>query len=227
MARRYCPFRPALEIGSPALCNKQRPRRSVRRPGWLRHTVLPVGGFKKCYEPIRRPRPDSAPLEKSRGFQFLSALEPSLEAPQKIDAPLEPFFLQLENRPVVNFHKGTEVNQAPLKVGVVFSGGPAAGGHNVLVGLWEGLQMLNPQSELLGFLGGPDGILKNKTKKLNEELINSVRNQGGFYLLGTGRTKIETKEQMAVSLQVVRENHLDGLVIVGRRRLKYQCRAFS
>ncbi|MFZ4100257.1 MAG: diphosphate--fructose-6-phosphate 1-phosphotransferase [Chlamydiia bacterium] len=103
----------------------------------------------------------------------------------------------------------------PLRVGVVLSGGPAAGGHNVLWGLRQGLIDLNPKSQLIGFLGGPSGILENRTKPLTEEVLAPYRNQGGFDLLGSGRTKIESPEQLAQALEVCKQLELDGLVVVG------------
>lgn len=108
-----------------------------------------------------------------------------------------------------------DLTHSPLKVGVVFSGGPAAGGNNVLAGLFYGLKTLNNQSELLGFLNGPSGIVANKFNLLDENLIKSHFNHGGFDLIGTGRTKIETDEQFAAAAETVRTNKLDGLVIIG------------
>ncbi len=103
----------------------------------------------------------------------------------------------------------------PLRVGVVFSGGPAAGGHNVIAGLWDALRTLHPHSELVGFLNGPQGIVKNQAIYLTQDLIDSCRNQGGFDLIGSGRTKIETSEHLALALAAVSEWKLDGLVIIG------------
>ncbi|HEY2809877.1 MAG TPA: diphosphate--fructose-6-phosphate 1-phosphotransferase [Rhabdochlamydiaceae bacterium] len=104
---------------------------------------------------------------------------------------------------------------SPLKVGVVFSGGQAAGGHNVISGLWDALQKLHSHSRLFGFLSGPSGICSGKYKELTKEIIQSYRNQGGFDLIGSGRSKIETQEQLSASLDVVRSLQLDGLVIIG------------
>jgi len=101
----------------------------------------------------------------------------------------------------------------PLKIGVVFSGGQAAGGHNVIAGLYDRLQNRNPASELIGFLGGPSGIIEGKSKPLTKELVDEFRNVGGFHLIGSGRTKIETEEQLASSLSHIRG--LDGLVVIG------------
>lgn len=154
-------------------------------------------------------------LERAKILASLPSLVPVVGSPEKTEKDIESFFPHLKNKPLVQFKKGPLGENAPLRVGVVFSGGPAAGGHNVIVGLWEGLQQLNSSNVLIGFLGGPEGILKNKSLEITEALVASVRNQGGFYLLGTGRTKIESDEQMQTCLEVVRENRLDGLVIVG------------
>ncbi|HRY29480.1 MAG TPA: diphosphate--fructose-6-phosphate 1-phosphotransferase, partial [Elusimicrobiota bacterium] len=66
--------------------------------------------------------------------------------------------------PVVSFVKGKNpaLRQKSVKVGVVLSGGQAPGGHNVLAGLLDGLKKANPKNKLIGFLGGPSGILNNQ-----------------------------------------------------------------
>src|SRR3989344_3787386 len=93
--------------------------------------------------------------------------------------------------------KGKGKALRPLKVGAVFSGGPAAGGHNVIAALFDSLKGMHASSKLIGFLDGPSGILENRTKELDEKLVNGVRNLGGFDLIGSGRTKIETAEEPA------------------------------
>jgi pyrophosphate--fructose-6-phosphate 1-phosphotransferase len=111
--------------------------------------------------------------------------------------------------------QGREMESPPLRIGVVFSGGPASGGANVVWGIFEALQELNPQSTLIGFHGGPSGILDKKYRELTRGEIDEKRNVGGFDLLGTGRTKIEGEEQFAKSLKVVEELGLNGLVFIG------------
>ena len=103
----------------------------------------------------------------------------------------------------------------PLKVGVVLSGGQAAGGHNVIAGLFDALKELNAESTLIGFLQGPSGIVNNTYIEITEDRLASYRNQGGFDIIGSGRTKIETKEQFEKTLQTVKAHDLDGLVIIG------------
>jgi pyrophosphate--fructose-6-phosphate 1-phosphotransferase len=106
-------------------------------------------------------------------------------------------------------------NNEPLRVGVLFSGGPASGGSNVVAGLFDALKKRNDNSVLIGFLGGPSGILNERYKILTKTEVDSVRNLGGFNLLGTGRTKISEEPQFQTSLAVFQKLDLDGLVIIG------------
>lgn len=103
----------------------------------------------------------------------------------------------------------------PMKIGVVFSGGQAPGGHNVICGIFDALKQLHPQSQLLGFLNGPSGIIEKNYRPLTAEDIAPYRNQGGFDLIGSGRTKIDTTEQLQCSLNTAKELDLDGIVIIG------------
>jgi pyrophosphate--fructose-6-phosphate 1-phosphotransferase len=117
--------------------------------------------------------------------------------------------------PIVHFSRESDHVHIPLKVGVVLSGGPAAGGHNVIAGLYDALKTLNSESSLYGFLDGPKGIIENKSIQITQELLTNYRNTGGFDLIGSGRTKIETEEQFNASEKTVRSLNLDGLVVIG------------
>lgn len=116
-------------------------------------------------------------------------------------------------RPLPVFER-IERGQA-LRVGILFSGGPAAGGNNVVAGVFDALMQIDPKSELIGFLGGPSGILEEKFRTLTKEEIDQNRNLGGFDLLGTGRTKIETEEQFEKAKEVIVKLQLDGVIIIG------------
>ncbi|KAM3129287.1 hypothetical protein pb186bvf_018574 [Paramecium bursaria] len=113
----------------------------------------------------------------------------------------------------------TQVNEntirAPLRIGCVLSGGQAAGGHNVIVGLYDQIKRRHPNSQLFGFLKGPEGIYKGKYEELKEEKIQYFRNRGGFDMIQSGRHKIETEEQFNKSLQYCESLKLDGLVVIG------------
>ena len=101
------------------------------------------------------------------------------------------------------------------RIGIVFSGGPAPGGHNVIAGLYDACVNANPESRLYGFLMGPDGIVENEAIEITKKLVDKFRNLGGFTMIKTGRAKIDTEEKMMMSRETCRNLALDALVIVG------------
>ncbi|MGD9209778.1 MAG: 6-phosphofructokinase [Desulfobacteraceae bacterium] len=105
--------------------------------------------------------------------------------------------------------------QKKRKIGIVFSGGPAPGGHNVIAGLYDSAKKANAENQIFGFLVGPDGIIEGEAIELTNQLVNDYRNLGGFTMIKTGRTKIDTSEKMALSRQTILDMGLDALVVVG------------
>ncbi len=103
----------------------------------------------------------------------------------------------------------------PINVGVILSGGQAPGGHNVICGLFDGIKKIHRDSRLYGFLMGPGGLVDHKYKELTADLVNEYRNTGGFDMIGSGRTKLETKEQFDKGLEILRELNISALVIIG------------
>jgi pyrophosphate--fructose-6-phosphate 1-phosphotransferase len=101
------------------------------------------------------------------------------------------------------------------RIGIVFSGGPAPGGHNVIAGLFDAAKKANPDSEIYGFLIGPDGIIEGEYIVLDDDLINKYRNLGGFTMIKTGRTKIDTPKKMSLSRETLVGLGLDAIVVVG------------
>ncbi len=133
----------------------------------------------------------------------------------KISPDCKDVFKHLSDQPFLSplIKEGEE--RRPLRVGAVFSGGQAAGGHNVLSGLYDALKQFHSESRLFGFLNGPGGLIKGEYEEITEERINRYRNLGGFDMIGSGRTKIETSDQFQKSEKVIRDADLDGLVIIG------------
>jgi len=128
---------------------------------------------------------------------------------------LKPLFPKTFHQKAYSLEKGSSTEKKSLKIGVVFSGGQAAGGHNVIAGLFDAVKLFHSNSQIIGFLDGPGGIIQNQWVELSEKKIAPYRNQGGFDLIGSGRTKIETADQLASSLKTVQEHGLGGLVIIG------------
>ena len=109
-------------------------------------------------------------------------------------------------------------NNAPAKkqvVGVILSGGQAPGGHNVICGLYDALKATDPENVLYGFKGGPSGLIDDDYIIFDDEYINKFRNTGGFDIIGSGRTKLETQEQFAIVAENCAKHGINALVIIG------------
>ena len=128
---------------------------------------------------------------------------------------LKELFKRTYGKPLARFVRGKSENSKKLKVGVILSGGQAPGGHNVIAGLYDGIKLGNNASELYGLLGGPSGLIENKTLLFTDEFIDQYRNTGGFDIIGSGRTKIETPEQFAASLETAKKLGLNAVVVIG------------
>ncbi len=129
---------------------------------------------------------------------------------------IQALFPNTYGKPEITFEKGQNTSAAKKQVvGVILSGGQAPGGHNVISGLYDALKATNPENVLLGFKGGPDGLLKNDYVEFDDKFINAYRNTGGFDIIGSGRTKLETVEQFQTVANYAKENGLTAIVIIG------------
>ena len=116
----------------------------------------------------------------------------------------------------ITFEKGTNTSAPKVqKVGVILSGGQAPGGHNVVCGLYDALKATNPENVLYGFKQGPSGLLEDDYIILEDEYVDMYRNTGGFDIIGSGRTKLETEEQFAVAAEVCKKHGITAIVIIG------------
>ncbi len=116
----------------------------------------------------------------------------------------------------ITFQKGENTSEAKKQVvGVILSGGQAPGGHNVICGLYDALKATNKENVLYGFKNGPIGLIEDDYLIFDDEYINAYRNTGGFDIIGSGRTKLETKEQFAVVAEVCKKHGITAIVIIG------------
>ena len=116
----------------------------------------------------------------------------------------------------ITFAKGeSKASDKKLTVGVILSGGQAPGGHNVISGLYDALKALNPENTLIGFKNGPSGLIEDDFVVFDDDFINEYRNTGGFDIIGSGRTKLETEEQFKVADEVAKKHDMDAIVIIG------------
>ena len=116
----------------------------------------------------------------------------------------------------ITFQKGANTSEAKKQVvGVILSGGQAPGGHNVICGLYDALKATNKENVLYGFKNGPIGLIEDDYLIFDDEYIDEYRNTGGFDIIGSGRTKLETNEQFAIVADVCKKHGITAIVIIG------------
>lgn len=124
-------------------------------------------------------------------------------------------FPQTYGAPIVRLGEGDPPEAKPLTVGVILSGGQAPGGHNVVSGLFDAIKAIHRDGRLIGFRGGPGGLVTGDSFAIEADLIDRYRNTGGFDMIGSGRTKIETREQFAQARRTALEHGLAAIVVIG------------
>ncbi len=172
---------------------------------------------------------DLSPLQKARyaytpklpgmlrhGISEICVQEGSATQSVADQAKIKELFPNTYGKNEITFQKGK--NTAPAKkqvVGVILSGGQAPGGHNVVCGLYDALKATNSENVLLGFKNGPSGLIEDDYLTFDDAYIDQFRNTGGFDIIGSGRTKLETEEQFAVAAQVCEKHGITAIVIIG------------
>lgn len=64
-------------------------------------------------------------------------------------------------------------------------------------------------------MDGPQGLYKGQYSIIDDEIMDSYRNSGGFDMIGSGRHKIEKPEHFQQSLLNCQALNLHGLVVIG------------
>ena len=156
------------------------------------------------------------PSSLSEGINGLEMVEGSATQSVRDQEQIKELFRNTYGKPVVTFkHTSSSSASEVRNVGVILSGGQAPGGHNVIAGLYDALKQANSANKLYGFLGGPSGIIEGKYVEFDDKFMDAYRNTGGFDIIGSGRTKLETEEQFEKSLAVCRKLNISAVVIIG------------
>ena len=78
----------------------------------------------------------------------------------------------------ITFQKGANTSTSKKQVvGVILSGGQAPGGHNVISGLYDALKATNRENVLLGFKGGPSGLVDDDCVEFDDAFIDGPAEQ--------------------------------------------------
>ena len=156
------------------------------------------------------------PSSLANGINHLVSKEGSATESVANQEEIKALFKNTYGKPTVTFETSSESSPSEIRnVGVILSGGQAPGGHNVIAGLYDALKQANSANKLYGFLGGPSGIIEGKYVEFTDSFIDEYRNTGGFDIIGSGRTKLETEEQFKSSLEVCKKLNLSAVVIIG------------
>lgn len=156
------------------------------------------------------------PASLQKGINSLELVEGEATKAVKDEEQIKELFKNTYGRPAITFKSTDNKNtSSPRHVGVILSGGQAPGGHNVIAGLYDALKSANPENKLYGFLGGPAGIIDGKYVEFTDSFIDDYRNTGGFDIIGSGRTKLETQEQFEKSLETCKKLSISAVVIIG------------
>ena len=172
---------------------------------------------------------DLSPLQKARyqyapklpkmlrnGISEISVLEGEETTSVADQEKIKDLFPNTYGKKEITFQKGQNTSVAKKQVvGVILSGGQAPGGHNVVCGLYDALKATNPDNVLYGFKKGPSGLLEDDYLIFDDAYIDQYRNTGGFDIIGSGRTKLETEEQFAVAADVCKKHGITAIVIIG------------
>lgn len=160
--------------------------------------------------------------------EYVPKLPKALQGPVKIKVgkatesvadqeEIKKLFPETYGMPIVEFEREENPQRVeePFNVGIILSGGQAPGGHNVVSGIFDGIKSLNKESRLYGFLMGPSGFINHQYMELTAGYIKEYRNTGGFDIIGSGRTKLETPDQFEAGLKILKELDIKALVIIG------------
>lgn len=172
-------------------------------------TLSPLQQERLKYQP-------KLPESLKAGINKLICVEKEKTEAVKDKEQIKELFAKTYGQAIVEFAVGNEEKVSGVKnVGVILSGGQAPGGHNVIAGLYDALKQANKENKLYGFLGGPSGIIDGKYVEFDDKFIDDYRNTGGFDIIGSGRTKLETEEQFKKSLEVCKKLNISAVVIIG------------
>ncbi len=167
-------------------------------------------------EKARREYNPKLPASLKEGIRNLNIQKGALTTAEADAEDIKAIFPNIYGEPVITFNTGkADIEHKTINVGVILSGGQAPGGHNVIAGLFDALKEADSNNILYGFLGGPSGIMEGKYIEITSEYIDEYRNTGGFDIIGSGRTKLETEEHFNKTWETCKKLNISAVIVIG------------
>lgn len=167
-------------------------------------------------EKVRSEYKPKLPKSLSEGINNLSINKGDATTAASDANDIKEIFPNIYGSQVISFESGkAELEHKTVNVGVILSGGQAPGGHNVIAGLFDALKEADSSNKLFGFLGGPSGIMEGKYQEIASGFIDEYRNTGGFDIIGSGRTKLETEEHFMQTWETCKNLNISAVVVIG------------
>jgi diphosphate-dependent phosphofructokinase len=158
--------------------------------GISRPVVISISDFSDLQKERLKYAPSFPAALSKKSVTSLSLGEPTVTRSSNDEATLSSWFPKTNGQPIVSLIDSSSssatakpIPSSPIRVGVVFAGRPAPGGHCVVTGLFDFLAERAPGSTLLGFISGTKGLFEQSSLELTSSLLESYRNQVRIYSL--------------------------------------------
>ncbi|PBQ30872.1 6-phosphofructokinase [Sphingobacteriaceae bacterium] len=99
------------------------------------------------------------------------------------------------------------------KIGILTSGGDSPGMNACIRAVVR--TALYHNIEVIGFIRGYEGLIDNTFLNLNRESVSGIIQKGGTILKTARSERFKTEEGLQKAVRTVKENKIDGMVIIG------------
>ncbi|MDO8535708.1 MAG: 6-phosphofructokinase [Candidatus Omnitrophota bacterium] len=99
------------------------------------------------------------------------------------------------------------------RIGVLTSGGDAPGMNAAIRSVVR--SAIHYNMEAMGIFRGYEGLINEEMKILNHRSVSNIINRGGTLLKTDRSDKFKTVEGRRRAYEVIKKNHIDGLVLIG------------
>ena len=99
------------------------------------------------------------------------------------------------------------------RIGILTSGGDAPGMNSAIFGVFNACKENN--IDLIGFIGGYDGLIDNNYVKINFDILSGKINMGGSLLKSSRSPRFLKKPHFNKALKNLKDAKIDALIVVG------------